>query len=731
MQKKITGKEQLEINEHYEKLISSCKTLFKKEELVIIKNAFSFLKENAATIYHSTGKPLILYSLECALIVFKEIGLSSISIAASLLQFIPEYTNIDIDTIRKIFGKKLVEIIEGVNRISEIHTGNLSLQAENFIKLLLSLSDDIRIILIKLADRLYSMRNIELSDKNTRQIAFFNETKLLYAPIAHRLGLYNLKTELEELAMKSLETDIYQSIAKKLKETKANREKFINEFIEPLKSELNNLGFKVDIKGRPKSIHSIWNKMKKQGVEFEEVYDLFAIRIIIETQLEKEKEDCWRVYSIVTNHYTPNPKRLRDWISSPKSSGYESLHTTVVGPEGKWVEVQIRTVRMDEIAEKGHAAHWKYKETAKNTSTDEWLKNVREILEKPDFDEEKIIDETKISLYSNDIFIFTPNGDIKKLKKNSTVLDFAFSIHSNIGSTCTGAKVNGKIVPFKYVLNNGDKVEIHTSKAQTPKQDWLNIVISQRAKAKIRRALKQKQFEKAEEGRELLQRKFIQQKFEFNDETINFLIVDFKLKSALELYQKIGDGKIEFADIKSALQSINHNNKDTELLNTETSTISGVVNQTIKSDVLVIGKNLNNIDYKFAKCCNPVFGDKVFGFITINSGTKIHRKDCPNAKEMWSKYPYRFIPAQWSEFDHDASFMTALFITGIDRTGMINNISKVITTDLQVNMRSINLNSQGGVFEGKVEILIKDKADLDSLMKNIKKIKGVLKVTRI
>jgi GTP pyrophosphokinase len=647
----------------------------------------------------------------------------------ALLHDTVEDTYISLEDIEKNFGKKEASIIDGLTKISGVFDQGSSLQAENFRKMLLTLSDDVRVILIKLADRLHNMRTLD-SMTREKQLKIASETAYLYAPLAHRLGLYSIKTELEDLAMKYTDSEVYEDINSKLQETKRERTKFINEFSEPIIKELTEQGLSFDIKGRSKSIFSIWTKMKKQQVSFEEIYDLFAIRIIVDSNEEEEKAVCWRVYSIVTDYYHPNPDRLRDWISTPKANGYESLHTTVMGPNGKWVEVQIRSRRMDEIAEKGFAAHWRYKESGAETALDEWIKKIRELLENPESDALDFIDDFKLNLFSDEIYVFTPEGDLRTLPGNATALDFAFEIHTDLGCRCIGAKVNHKLVPLSHHLHSGDQVEILTSSKQKPKEDWLNFVVTAKAKSKIKSALKEDKKKIGVEGKEILQRKFRHLKLTFNTGNINELMAYYKIASPTELYYRIAEGILDIQDLKEfihdkgAIKPKAPHPVETKSLEQMVKSIRG------SSDMLIIGENMDRIDYKLSPCCSPIPGDDVFGFITVSEGIKIHRVNCPNAIQLMSNFAYRIVKAKWMG-QQKIAFLAGIRITGIDEVGVVNKISKVISSELKVNMRSIKIDTDDGIFEGTIMLFVHDTEHLTKLIKKLKEIHGILTVNRI
>jgi len=675
------------------------------------------------------GEPFINHYITIARICVEEMGLGRIPVVCSLLYTYVQDGHIPLDTVRESFGNQVAAIIEDLTKISSIDTQNTAKQAENFRKLLLSLVTDVRVILIKLAERLQTMRTL---DKYPSSLHFpmATETFYLYAPLGHRLGLYNLKSELEDISLQYTDPESYDFISRKLEETAAARNKFIREFIQPIKEELVNQGLNVEIKGRLKSIHSIYHKMRKQNVDFEEVYDIFAIRIIINTDLKSEKSDCWKVYSVVTDFYQPNPLRMRDWISIPKSNGYESLHTTVITPTGKWVEVQIRTVRMDEIAEKGLAAHWKYKGGEGDRGLDTWIAAVRNILEAPETEALDFLDTLRPSLYNKEIFVFTPTGDLKKLPLGATVLDFAFDIHSTLGCNCIGAKIKGKNVPIRHILQNGDKVEILTSKTQKPKSDWLSFVLTSKAKNKIKTFLKEELQKTSEQGKELLLRRLRNWKLEFNDQNLKKLLKYFKLKTVTDLYAAIAEEKFDVAEIKELLQE-----------KTEARTPEKIDDQLVEKitkshkpksdDFLIIGENVNNLDYKLSKCCNPIFGDSIFGFVTINDGVKIHRVNCPNAEQLITKYGYRLVDARWTRSDGSSIYQTDMKVVGVDDIGLVSRITDVISKDLKVNMRSITIDTNDGMFEGLISLFVKDTAHLDALINKMRKVKGVLSVSRI
>jgi GTP pyrophosphokinase len=721
--------EKNEILKRYRALLRASKSTLQKGDKRMIRKAFDMALESHKDMRRKSGEPYIYHPIAVAQIAAEEIGLGTTSIVCALLHDVVEDTNMTLDDIEREFGKKVAMIIDGLTKISGVFDTNSSLQAENFRKMLLTLADDVRVILIKLADRLHNMRTMEFMPRD-KQLKLSSETVYLYAPLAHRLGLYAIKSELEDLSMKYMERETYQFIKNKLNEKKAEREKFIRDFIEPVKKVLAGQDLMADLFGRPKSIHSIWNKMKKKAIPFEEVYDLFAIRIILDSTPEHEKADCWKAYSIVTDLYRPNPDRLRDWISSPKANGYESLHTTVMGPRGQWVEVQIRTKRMNEIAEKGFAAHWKYKESSTDSGLDQWVQKVRDMLKNPDSNALDFLDDFKMNLFSDEIFIFTPKGALIQLPLNATALDFAFEIHTDVGASCIGAKVNHKLVPLNHKLQNGDQVEIITSSKQSPKEDWLNIVVTAKAKAKIKSALKEEKRKIAEDGKEILERKLKSLKITYNSENIHKLSYYFKLPSTQDLFFNVAKGIIDMKDLKEyqASEKVVENKPQDKI---ETEQVQSLL-RSIKakdSDMLLIGEDMQKIDYKLANCCNPIPGDDVFGFITVSDGIKIHRTNCPNAAKLMSNYGYRTVKARWTN-QQELAFLTGLRITGIDDVGLINKLTTVISNDFKVNMRSITVDSDNGIFEGSIMVYVNDTQHLDNLIKKLKTVKGVTGVNR-
>jgi len=723
--------ERKEILHRYKELIKACKRRLEKGDKEIIRKAFEVAVESHKEMRRKSGEPYIYHPIAVAQICAEEIGLGATSIVCALLHDTVEDTDLTLEDVKGLFGEKVAQIINGLTKISGVIDHTSSLQAENFRKVLLTMSEDVRVIFIKLADRLHNMRTLEHMNRD-KQMKIASETLFLYAPLAHRLGLNAIKTELEDLGLKYTDSEAYYDIAVKLKETEPERKRFVQKFIEPLKEILVEQGFKFKIFGRPKSIFSIFNKIKSKQVTFEEIYDLFAIRIVIDTPLDQEKSDCWKVYSIITDFYHPSPDRLRDWISTPKSNGYESLHTTVMGPEGKWVEVQIRTVRMDELAENGYAAHWKYKESAadKESKLEGWLQRVREMLESPDPNALEFMDDFKLNLFSDELFAFTPKGDMKTLPVGSTALDFAFEIHTKVGEHCIGAKVNHKLVPLSYALKSGDQVEILTSNKQNPKDDWLNFVITAKAKSKIKNCLKEQRKKVAEGGREMLERKFYKHKLDFTLQNVNDFCSFLKLPSSLELFYRVAVGNVDTKEIKEYIKfkeaPVKAHKRSAEAPKLE----QLVTNARGSSNMLVIGDDLQKLDYKLSPCCNPIPGDDVFGFITVSEGIKIHRVNCPNAIKLLSNYAYRVVKAKWNN-EQLISFLAGIKITGTDELGIVNNITKVISSENNVNMRSINFDTEDGIFEGTIMVYVHDTKHLSHLLDKLKKVKGVRRVERI
>lgn len=722
--------EKKEILKRYRALLRACKPTLQKGDKQMIRRAFDMALENHKDMRRKSGEPYIYHPIAVAQIAAEEIGLGTTSIVCALLHDVVEDTEVSLEEIEHTFGKKVAKIIDGLTKISGIFDPNSSIQAENFRKMLLTLADDVRVILIKLADRLHNMRTMEFMARD-KQLKIASETSYLYAPLAHRLGLYAIKSELEDLSMKFTDPDTYKFIARKLNEKKAERERYIKEFIGPIQEILTEQGINASVFGRPKSIHSIWNKMRKKSIPFEEVYDLFAIRVIIDTTPDMEKAECWKAYSIVTDLYRPNPDRLRDWISSPKANGYESLHTTVMGAKGQWVEVQIRTKRMNEIAEKGFAAHWKYKESNSDSGLDQWIQKVRDILSNPESNALDFVDDFKMNLFSDEIFIFTPKGALIQLPLDATALDFAFEIHSDLGASCIGAKVNHKLVPLSHKLANGDQVEIITSNKQTPKEDWLNFVVTAKAKSKIKSALKEEKRRIAEDGKEILERKLKSIKITYNTDNLNKLSTFLKLPSTQDLFYKVAKSEIDLRQLKefaTAERSVDTSSGPSTRIESH---VDGLVKKIEKKDkeTLLIGDDFQKLDYTLSACCNPIPGDDVFGFVTVNDGIKIHRTNCPNASKLMANYGYRIVKAKWTS-QQELAFLTGLRIVGIDDVGLVNRITTVISQDFKINIRSITIGSNQGIFEGSIMVYVNNTEHLDSLIKKLKQIKGITGITR-
>ena len=730
--------EKLEILRRYRSLLRVCHRSKTRADRARIRKAFELSAEAHKDMRRKSGEPYIYHPIAVAKIAAEEIGLDTTSIVCAMLHDTVEDTEITLDDIQNLFGKKERTIIDGLTKISGVSNyESASDQAENFRKMLLTLSDDVRVILIKLADRLHNMRTLDHMARE-KQLKIASETLFMYAPLAHRLGLYNIKTELEDLALKFKDPEIYEEIIGKLQKTQAVRTRFINAFTLPIRRSLDKAGLHYEIKSRTKSIYSIWNKIVKKGVPFEEIYDVFAIRIILDTPTDSEKSDCWRVYSIVTDFYQPSPERLRDWISIPKSSGYESLHTTVMSPTGKWVEVQIRSVRMDEMAEKGFAAHWKYKDSPESPESklDKWLNQVRDVLENPEDNAIDFIDNFKLSLFSEEIYVFTPDGDLKTLPVGATALDFAFHIHSQIGSQCIGAKVNYKLVPLSHKLRSGDQVEILTSKKQHPKEDWLNIVVTASARNKIRDALREEKKFIAEEGKEVVKRRFNGLKVDFLSKNIDELVRHYGAINATNLYVRIAKGNVDLTRLKGFVVEngrIRFEKEEVSGKQTQEGTPESerkVITTQGKGEALYIGDEQQQVEYRLATCCNPIPGDEVFGFITVSEGIKIHRTSCPNAQELLSKYAYRVMKARWRNAE-TVQFEVGLKFSGTDDVGIVQNITNIISTDMNVNMRAISFEANHGIFQGKVVVLVHDTKHLSALTDKLKAVDGVLTVDRI
>ncbi len=715
---------------HYRGLIRTCRSEYDAASLKLIRDSFDFLLDHQAVDLSIHGIPLVEYAVTFARMTVSELGLDAIGVSASLIFHCTDQKKIATEKVRERVGERTASIVEEMVRIGNLDTSTTHGQSENMRNLILTLASDFRVILVKIAERLHLMRQMDLLSEE-EQINSALEARFIYSPLAHRLGLYNVMSEMEDMAMGVLEKDAFDDISQRLKASKSRRDKFIREFIQPIQEHLEKEHFKVEIKGRPKAISSIWRKMRQQKVEFDEVYDKFAIRVIIDTPQKKEKADCWRVYSIITDHYQPNPDRLRDWISAPKSNGYESLHTTVVVPGGEWVEVQIRTRRMNEIAERGLAAHWKYKGIRGQEGIDKWIERVRETLESVDMDAANLMEDLKLSQYSREIFVFTPQGDLKKFPENATVLDFAFDIHTEVGASCVGAKVNGKNVPIRYILKNGDKVEILRSKTQKPKTDWLNFVVTSKAKGKIKQAIKEQKLKESEQGKEILKRRFRNWKVDFDDSSIRRIIRHYKYKDAIDLYFDVATERIDLLQIKEFLTS-SEKPSDPKPEPIDEEALERLVSSASREsgEFLLIDDKLANVEYKLAPCCNPIHGDAIFGFVTISSGITIHRMNCPNAQQMISRYGYRVVKARWDKAGKDTFFQVSLQVTGLDDLGIVSYITDVISKDLQVNMRSISIESHDGMFEGSLTLFVKDTQHLEALIRKLRKVKGVLNIRR-
>jgi GTP pyrophosphokinase len=715
-----------------EELLKLCKEEYDSKGQALVRRSQEFLFHE---LYQSSGNiadRLGNYAFDLAEMLILELGMDPLGVSAALVLPLVEEREELLPQVGEALGERIRLIMKEYLKISSLDTNASGKQPENMSNLILSFSTDFRVILIKLSERLYQMRRFG-SRVTTKSITAACEAKAIYSPLAHRLGLYTMMSEMDDFAMSILEKEVYRDISKRLKASRERREKFIEEFIDPLKKKLERERLKCEILGRSKSISSIWRKMQKQNVEFDEVYDKFAIRIILNSTAAKEKSDCWRAYSVVTDIYQPNPERMRDWISVPKSNGYESLHTTVVVPGGEWVEVQIRTTRMNEIAEKGLAAHWKYKGIKGQAGIDEWLGKVREALDHGDPEETaNLIDDLKMSQFSKEIFVFTPNGDLKKFPEGATVLDFAYDIHTDVGSSCTGARINGKNVPIRHKLHNGDKVEIIGTKNQRAKVDWLNFVATSKAKTKIKQALKEEKLKEAESGREILRRRFRNWKIEYNDSNVRKVIQHFKYKDSIDLHYDISTEKIDLLTIKEIFTRKEHAAEHKAIPIEEAQVdkmLKNAIGQT--EDILVIDEKIANIDYKLAKCCNPIHGDSVFGFVTRTAGISIHRMNCPNAHQLLTRYGYRVLKARWTQTSEDTRFAVSILITGQDDIGIVSNITDVISKDLQVNMRSLAINSKDGMFEGTITLFVKDAQHLEALIRKMKKVKGVASVRRI
>lgn len=705
-----------------------CKSSIQEKDLPKVNDAYRVVCEVFGESSWESGEQIVVHSIEVALIVVQEVGLGVDSTLAALLHNV-YYKGLYSKEMEARFGLAVTTILEGMAKINALGTDTVELHSENYRKLMLAMAGDVRVVLVKIADRLQVMRNLETQPEEVR-IKISNETSHLYAPLAHRLGLYYINSEMLDLCLKFLNPEAYNTVANRLKETDRERAGFVAEFVKPIEEKLNSRGFSFDMKARTKSINSIWRKMQAQKVGFDEVYDLFAIRVILNSEIASEKSDCWQVYSIVTEEYQSNPNRMRDWITIPKSNGYESLHATVLGPQGKWVEIQIRTRRMDEIAEKGLAAHWKYKGGSGSSDMEKWLANVREILENPELNMADFIDDFKTNVYADEIFVFTPKGDLRKLSAGATLLDFAYEIHSGVGDRCVGGKVNGRNVTLRHKLLNGDQISVDTANHQRPKMDWLDFVVTTKAKNRIKASLNEEVKREAENGKELLLRKIKNWKIEYNDDSIRKLLKHYKLKLAQELYYNISVGKIDPLEIKDLLAEKKEETAKQLIADILPKDKVQDLEFSGGDDYLVIDNNIKNVIYKLAPCCNPIFGDDIFGFVTIGDGIKIHRETCPNARQMVERYPYRVIKAKWQDTKKRNSFQATIRISGTDEIGIIEQISHVLAKDIGVQMRSINIDSVNGDFEGTLRVFVNGLDHLDFLMNKLRSVKGVITVSR-
>lgn len=711
-----------QIYTRYTDILRSCRNLISREDLQPIRKAMkiAILNEQPDS---SNRYAQILRMLDITLIITQEVGLGRTSIICSMLHQTVEKEQLSLEKVKELFGQKVWQILKGLKDISHIYATQQIVNSENFRKLLLSFAEDIRVQLIFLAEKLYALRQASsLNEAEQQQLA--KETGYIYLPFAHRLGLYNIKSEMEDLALRYSNPKIYNEIAQKLKESKTAREAYIAEFIAPITTELDRRGIRYKMKYRTKTIASILNKMRKSQVEFEEIYDIFAVRFIIDSTGENEKADCWRVYSIVTDKYTPNPQRLRDWISVPKSNGYESLQTTVLGPGNRWVEVQIRTERMDDIAERGFAAHWKYKGGSSDSIIENWLNELREILESNNENAIDLLDDMNINLQDKEVHVFTPKGDLITLQAGASLLDFAYAIHTNVGSKCVGGIVNNRNETLKYLLKNGDQISVITSSNQQPKADWLNFTVTSKARNKIRQFLNEEINHQADIGKETLMRRLKNWKIEFNDEVIRKLMQHYKYKFALDLYHGIAIGKHDPSEIKEILTQIEE--KPAPVIPKD---IKVEHPRKIDEDVLLIDKNIDNVDYKFARCCNPVYGDDIIGFVSIGEGIKVHRRQCKNAIELMRRYPYRIVKTQWTN-DGATSYQTLLNLTGKGDGNIINKITELIAKDPHATLRAISINSAEGIFDGNITVLIDNTEHLSQLISRLKRLNGILRVNR-
>ena len=730
-------KENKAILQEYKELLRISYQTLTTEDKKLIRKAFDVAMDAHKDQRRKSGEAYFFHPIAVAKIVASEIGLGATAIAAALMHDVVEDTPITVEDIEKMFNPKVAQLVEGLTKISKVQKEmNVSMQAENFRKMLFTLHDDVRVILIKIADRLHNMQTLETMEDH-KQVKIASETLYIYAPLAHRLGLYKIKNKLEDLGLKYTEPEIYNDIVSKIKETKEEQDAYIKDISDVLKKSLDEEKLDYIIKGRPKSIYSIYRKMKAQNVSFDEVYDKFALRIVYKSNPHEEKFLAWKIYSIVTDHYRPSPSRLRDWISSPKTTGYEALHITVMGPKGRWVEVQVRSERMNEIAEKGYAAHYKYKQGSagsEDSGLDAWLNLLKEALENPETNAVDFVEDFKMNLYSKEIFVFTPKGEIKSLPKGATSLDFAFSIHSEVGIRTRGTRVNGRLVPLNHELKSGDQIEVITSQHQKPTVNWLDYVTTSRAKNKIKNVLNENTKKIAEEGKEVLTRKLKHLKITLNEAVVNELVNFFKLKTSLDLFYRIGIGAIENQQLKdyAAQKSNTFINFFKNKIKRSASTANEDIHKQVLNsnyDMLVFGADQDKLDYKLSNCCNPIPGDEVFGFITINEGIKVHKKDCPNAISLQSNYAYRIIMAKWIDSSQQ-EFKAILHITGMDTMGLTNKLTKEISDNMNVNIQSISLSGDAGIFNGQISVIVQNNTILKRLMDNIKKIDGIEKVTR-
>ncbi|MCL1942408.1 MAG: RelA/SpoT family protein [Candidatus Azobacteroides sp.] len=718
----------------YKKLLLSVDDTYTKKEFLHLKSMLKKAVLNGDYSDNELGVHPIVKNIYAALVISTEVGLKRASVISVLLYDLVGNNRVHRHEIERYFGQDVVVIIKGLLKINELYAKNPVVDSENFKQLLLVFAEDVRVILIIIAERLNVLRLLRRVKNDELRMKAGNEALFLYAPLAHKLGLYAIKSELEDTALKYTDRIVYNTIARKLNETKKSRDEYIASFIGPVEDKLKKAGLHFDIKGRTKSIFSIWNKIKKQQTEFENIYDLFAIRVILDTNPEKEKAECWQVYSIITDMYQPNPKRLKDWLSIPKSNGYESLHITVMGPDGRWVEVQIRSKRMDEIAERGFAAHWKYKGVKSESGLDEWLMNIRAILEHPDSTPTEIMNDFKLDLYEEEIFVFTPKGDLHKLPQGATVLDFAYAIHTDVGNRCVGGKINGKNVPIKYLLKTGDQVTISTSPGQSPKRDWLNIAVTSKARVKIKQALKEQELKESEYGKELLFRRFKNKKIDFDEAAVMRLIKKMGYKTVTDFYYDLASGKKDPNNVIEQYLDLEKKDKEQHDMAEQRPAESFTASQPerVKShddDTLIIDENLKGLDFRLAKCCSPIYGDEIFGFVSSHGGIKIHRKDCKNAPQLISRFEYRVVKAKWTG-KAETRYPVTLHVVGYDDIGIVTNISSIISKEKDISLRSIDVNSSVGLFQGDITVFISDTSKLNGLINKIKTVKGVKLVER-